>query len=128
MTGYVGVEKRSFPYSPDILLNPVSQYRPPVKRGFLSFFMEIDFTADQIFCLVSSSPMNRSPTRCLAALRNDSMVQSNEYSSYASLRASQVSPSKILKANKIEALSHHKRQGLEDFSLPYMGRTIIQFS
>jgi hypothetical protein len=34
-----------------VLMNPVSEYRPSVKRGLLPFFMEIDFAPDQFLCL-----------------------------------------------------------------------------
>src|SRR5665647_1481658 len=34
-----------------ILMNPVSEYRPSIKRGFLPLLMKIDFAADQFLRL-----------------------------------------------------------------------------
>jgi hypothetical protein len=34
-----------------VLMDPVSEYRASVKRGFLPFLMEIDFTPDQFLDL-----------------------------------------------------------------------------
>ena len=35
-----------------ILINPVSEYGPSIKRRFLSLFMKINFAPNQFLCLI----------------------------------------------------------------------------
>lgn len=45
-----------------ILMDPVSEYRPSIKRGFLPFFMKIDIATDQFLRLnIIQSPRTAFP-------------------------------------------------------------------
>jgi hypothetical protein len=114
-----------------IRIHPVSEDGSSIKRRFLPLFMEINFAPDQFLCLILiQSPRTAFPYIILdlhKMIQRFNQVYIHFFPSFVELPMA-IYGSAFLAVQKQKALSHHNRQGPEIFSLPYMGRTIIQFS
>jgi hypothetical protein len=99
-----------------ILMNPVSEYRPSIKRGFLPLFMKIDFAPDQFLRLtLIESPRTAFP-QIVLQLHKMTQRFNQMYIHFTLLhRLHRHSTPVISFRLKTKTLSHHKRQGWEIF-------------
>jgi hypothetical protein len=108
-----------------IRIHPVSEYRPSIKRGFLSLFMKINFAANQFLCLIFiQSPPTALPYIVLQLYKMIQRFNQVYIHSFPSFVENQmtIQSSSFFAVQKQKALSHHNRQGREIFFTSLYGK------
>ena len=113
-----------------ILMNPVSEYRPPIKRRFLPLFMKIDFASDQFLRLtIIQSPRTAFPH---IVFQLHKMIQrfNQMYIHFTLLHRLHIKfiALNLLTPKKQKPCHINKRQGREIFCFPIWEGQLVNFS